>query len=280
MKTNQIIKSDGTAVPFNPEKLFNSLVNSGAGEGVAREILSEIESDLNSGKSTKDIYRKAYHLLRMRSKAVAGRYKLKRAILDLGPTGYPFEKFVGALLMNRGYSVKVGEIVKGKCVAHEVDVVAENDHDHFMVECKFHRDPGRKSAIQVPLYIQSRFQDIFAHYKKLPGYKTKLHESWIVTNTRFTKDAMDYGKCVGMNLVSWDYPNGGSLKNWIDYSGLHPITAMQGLKKKEKQLLIDNGIILCRDLVDNIEKVESLGIPHARLQKAIEEAGGICGKTE
>ena len=91
---------------------------------------------------------------------------------------------------------------------------------------------------------------------------------------------MDYGKCVGMNLVSWDYPNGGSLKNWIDYSGLHPITAMQGLKKKEKQLFIDNGIILCRDLVDNIEKVESLGIPHARLQKAIEEAGGICGKTE
>ena len=199
---------------------------------------------------------------------------------DLGPTGYPFEKFVGALLTNRGYKVKVGEIVKGKCVSHEVDVVAENDHDHFMVECKFHSDASRKSSIQVPLYIQSRFEDIFAHYKSLPGYKTKLHESWIVTNTRFTKDAMDYGKCIGLNLVSWDYPNGGSLKNWIDYSGLHPITAMQSLRKKEKMLLLEQGIILCRDIASNLESVEELGLTSSRLSKVNQEALEICGNAD
>ena len=43
-----------------------------------------------------------------------------------------------SILKEQGYSVKVGEIVKGKCVTHEVDVIALADHHHFMIECKYH----------------------------------------------------------------------------------------------------------------------------------------------
>ncbi len=63
--------------------------------------------------------------------------------MELGDTGYPFEKFVAALLRSEGYETKVGVIVQGHCVTHEVDVVAENDRHHYMCECKFHNSQGR-----------------------------------------------------------------------------------------------------------------------------------------
>lgn len=276
-----ITKSDGSIVIFDPEKLTNSLMRSGASQEVAAEILQQIEGHVHEGTSTKEIYKEAYRLLRKKSKAVAGRYKLKKAITELGPSGYPFENFVGAILQSRGYEVKVGEMVEGKCgVRHEVDVVAENDHDHFMVECKFHTDPLRKSTIQVPLYIHSRFEDIFSLYRHLPGYKTKLHQSWIVTNTKFTEDARKYAKCVGLNLISWDYPKGNSLKNWIDYSGLHPITSLQSINKNQKRQLLDAGLVLCRDIQDKKEAVHALGLSNRQLTKLREEASGICQQKE
>ena len=276
MDTINIIKASGEAAAFDPQKLVNSLVRSGAGEPIAREILEEIESGLQEGMTTKTIYRDAYRMLKKRSRGAAGRYKLKKAIMELGPSGYPFEYFIGALLKNRGYEVAVGQVVQGKCVKHEVDVVAENDVDHFMVECKFHTNATRKSTVKVPLYIQSRFQDIFKHYKKLPGYETKLHQSWIVTNTRFTQDAIDYAECVGVNLVSWDYPAKKALKDWIDLSGMHPITCMQTLKKSEKETLLKAGIVMCRELEQNADKMVKLGLEEGLIARVCEEAKELC----
>jgi hypothetical protein len=276
MDSINIVKASGVTAAFDPQKLVNSLVRSGAGQAVAREILGKVESIIHDGMTTKKIYREAYRLLKKRSRSAAGRYKLKKAIMELGPSGYPFEHFIGALLQNRGYNVKVGQMVQGKCVQHEVDVVAENDHDHFMVECKFHSDASRKSTVRVPLYIHSRFEDIFNRYKKLPGHKTKLHQSWIVTNTKFTQDAIDYAECTGLKLVSWDYPTGGSLKDWIDLSGLHPITCMQSLRKNEKKVLLKEGIVMCRDLGQNIDKMQELGLTEHVIDLVCSEAEELC----
>ncbi|MGS0527278.1 hypothetical protein ACU8V7_21050 [Zobellia nedashkovskayae] len=43
----------------------------------------------------------------------------------MGPTGFPFERFIGALLTYSGYETKVGIVMDGICVTHEIDVVAE-----------------------------------------------------------------------------------------------------------------------------------------------------------
>ena len=276
METIDVVKASGETAAFDPQKLLNSLKRSGAEEQVAGEILDHIQNKLFEGMTTKAIYREAHRLLRKRSRSVAGRYSLKKAIMELGPSGYPFENFIGALLKNRGYDVKVGEIVQGKCVKHEVDVVAENDHDHFMVECKFHGDSSRKSTVKVPLYIHSRFQDIFQHYKKLPGYKTKLHQSWIVTNTRFTTEAIDFAECSGINLVSWDYPINGALRDWIDQSGLHPITSLSMLKKREKKIILDAGLVLCKDLKTHKDKLLELGFDQIWINRVCQAAKELC----
>ena len=112
-----------------------------------------------------------------------------------------------------GYEVKVGQVVQGQCVRHEVDVVAHNNHQQFMVECKYYNSQGKYCNVKVPLYIHSRFNDIRQMWKSTPGLENLSFHGWVVTNTRFTKDALDYGRCVGLRLVGWDYPRKEALKD-------------------------------------------------------------------
>lgn len=266
-KSISIVKRSGERAKFNETKLRESLERSGAGIVVLDEIVAEIRTILHEGLSTKAIYKKAFQLLKRKSRSSAARYKLKRAIFELGPTGYPFERFVGELLKHQGYDVKVGAYVQGHCVQHEVDVVASRDNRKFMIECKFHSDYHRKCGVQVPLYIQSRFEDIKRKWLQEKGGNNKFHQGWIVTNTRFSEDAIEYGTCMGLRLISWDYPQKGSLKERIDTSGLHPITCLSALTKSEKQRLLDLGIVLCGQLRENPAMYEKALIDRKKVKK-------------
>jgi len=275
-----VVKASGEHVVFDQNKLVQSLDRAGAGQELIAEVLSDLTDYLYDGISTKKIYDRAYKRLNQLSSHNAGRYKLKEAIFELGPSGYPFENFVGELLKSQGYAVEVGVLVQGKCVRHEIDVIAENEQNHFMVECKFHSSPGKKSNVIVPLYIHSRFRDIIATMNNLPGYNTKLHQSWVVTNTRFTQDALDYGKCSGMIMVGWDYPQEGNLRNRIDRSGLHPVTSLFSLKKAEKQALLGHGIVTCRNLLDGKSQLNEMGLGSRKINRIINEAVNLTHSHE
>ena len=159
---------------------------------------------------------------------------------------------------------------------HEVDVIAQKAEKHFMVECKFHSDQGRRCDVKIPLYIQSRFKDVEAAWLQKQGHGNKFHQGWVATNTRFTTDAIEYGKCVGLQLLSWDYPHNQSLKHWIDETGAHPITCLTTLSGKDKQALLDRGIVLCRQLCDKPGFLDQLSLSENRKRKVMEEAEGVC----
>jgi hypothetical protein len=270
-----VTKQSGERVPFNPEQLRRSLLRAGAGEEDIQIILGEISRMLYDGIPTRKIYRAAHELLRKRSSGALARYRLKQAIQELGPTGYPFEKYVAGLLAYQGYQVKTGQLIEGRCVTHEVDVVAEKEHEVIMVECKFHSEQGTKSDVKVPMYIRSRFEDIRNNLGKYyPGGDTRFH-GWVVTNTRFTEDAVDFGKCSGLYLVSWDYPDSGSLRERIDLAGLHPITCLNSLTRREKKELLSREIVLVKELLRTPGILETLGIPPPRIRKLLKEAESL-----
>lgn len=276
-KEISIVKMTGEKAMFDSSKLKHSLERSGASDVVIQKVVGEVVGLLYDGITTREIYQNAFGLLKKTSPpSTAARYKLKNAIMELGPTGFPFEKFVGAILKYEGFQTKVGVIVKGHCVNHEVDVVAEKDNNHFMIECKFHSDAGRFCNVKVPLYIQSRFKDVEAQWEKQPGHDTKFHQGWVVTNTRFSSDAIQYGNCMGLMLLSWDYPQKMSLKERIDRSGLHPVTCLTTLTKQEKQQLLDKEIVLCMDLCDQPKFLNSIGISEKRQKHILHEAHELC----
>lgn len=271
-----ITKASGLKAPFNKGKLKQSLLRSGATDEQADEITNEVIEMLVEGMSTRKIYKTAFRLLRNYSRPAAARYKLKRAIMELGPSGFPFEMFVAELLKYKGYQTKVGVIVQGHCVKHEIDVIAEKDEHHFMIECKFHNRQGYVSDVKIPLYIQSRFLDVEISWKKIDGHAEKFHQGWVITNTRFTDDALQYGRCMGLNLIGWDYPNREALKEWIDRSGLHPVTCLTSLTQREKQQLLDKKIVLCKTIHHNHSVLQSIGINPPRLQKVLDECAALC----
>ncbi|MGZ3864237.1 MAG: restriction endonuclease [Bacteroidia bacterium] len=271
-----VTKASGEMVPFSSEKLMRSLLRSGADEGTAEKVLEEIEKRLFSGVSTKKIYHWAFSLLKEKSKHLAGQYHLKQAIMELGPSGFPFEKFFSEILKRQGYQTVVGQIVKGQCVTHEIDVIAEKGKHHFMIECKYHNQPGIVSDVKIPLYIQARFKDVEASWVKLPGHEAKLHQAWVVTNTRFSDDAIQYGVCAGLKLIGWNYPNGDSLRSQIDRLGLYPITCITSLTKSEKQQLLTKRIVLCHEICEKESVLAEMGIKPARISVIMEEAHKLC----
>ncbi len=256
----QILKKSGELVPFDIEKLRNSLLRSGASTEMVEEVMDSLLVGLHSGMSTHKVYSQAYQILSKLSHRSAGRYRLKKAIMELGPTGFPFEQYVAALFQARGIKAVTGQIIEGRCVQHEVDVVGENNEKVIVVECKFHRDGNTKSDVKIPLYIHSRFEDIYLKWKEEGRIGNREFEGYLITNTRFTEDAVNYGKCAGLHLISWDYPQGHSLRDLIDASGLHPITSLKSLNSKEKESILGKGIVLCRDLNDEVLKQANISL--------------------
>jgi hypothetical protein len=271
----EVIKSSGEKVKFSLEKLRASLNRSGADKKAVNQIIDKVRDELYQGISTKEIYNRAFALLKKKKSYFASKYKLKKAIYELGPTGFPFENFIATIFKYSGYNTEIGKILQGKCVTHEIDVVANKNGSTTIVECKFHNEEGRNCNVKVPLYIAARFKDVKDYWDSKP-HKTELNSGWVVTNTRFTEDALQYGKCIGLKLLSWDYPKEDALKDIIDRLGLYPITVSTLLTNREKQFLLTRDIVLCRDLIGDSFYLDHLGVSDTRKERILNEINQLC----
>ena len=275
-KNIDIIKYSGEKVKFSVDKLRTSLKRTGADDIIVNPIIDKVSDELYQGISTKEIYNRAFALLKKNKSHLASKYKLKKAIYELGPTGFPFERFVSSILKYSGYKTEVGIIVQGKCVTHEIDVIAHKNNKTTLIECKFHSDQGLNCNVKVPLYINSRFQDVKAHWDKNVKNETSLTQGWVVTNTRFTEDAIKYGNCCDLYLLSWDYPKNDGLKDIIDRLGLYPITVSTLLTNREKQFLLSRDVVLCRQLIGDSFYLDHLGVSEIRKSNILNEISQLC----
>lgn len=271
----QIIKSSGEKAKFSFFKLRRSLLKSGADESTVDEVIKKIKDKLYQGMSTKEIYNRAFSLLKQVKPVYASKYKLKKAIYELGPSGFPFERFVGRIMEAEAYNVHLNHSLKGRCIKHEVDIIATKNEKKHLIECKFHSEEGRTCDVKVPLYIQSRFMDI---YEKHNDYKPE--NGWLVTNTRFTQDALDYSSCTGLQLLSWNYPDKQSLRELIDKHRIYPLSVSTLLSAAEKDELLERGAILGSDILQNENLLDKLHIKEPRKTRILSEFKILCSKNQ
>ncbi len=271
-----IIKASGEEEAFSAEKLERSLLNAGAYKETISKIIDDIENWIYPGVTTKKIYSRAFSILNREKSSSSLRYRLKQSILELGSTGYPFEDLIGQLFQHMGFRTEVGIVVEGKCVTHEMDVIATNDTIQHLVECKYHKDQGKHVSVQVPLYVRSRVNDIINKRQMMQEYKGLSFTGWVVTNTRFSSDSLQYGECGGLNLLAWNYPDGNGLKERIEKFKIYPITVLKNLTKKEKQYLLNEGIVSCPQLLKNSDSINVLELSENKFNKLIKELKEIC----
>lgn len=270
-----IIKADGVRELFDREKLLRSLRKIGTEKETSEMIVSKIEADLTEGNTTKEIYKKAFTLLKKHQRPVALRYSLKRAIAELGPSGFPFEKFVAEIFKAQGYQAVTDQIAMGTCVPHEVDVVAYNDNELIMTEAKFHTDFSTHSDLKVALYIKARFDDLQNSLYKYGGQIRKMTKGMLITNTNFSSTAIQYGECAHLNMVGWNYPRDNNLHNLIESLNLVPVTVLTTLTQTEKKMFLANNIVLSKQLGD-LGLLKSYGFDDLKAQSVVKEVYDLC----
>lgn len=275
MSTPLIVKADGTKEPFDPERLSASLRRAGAAPFRAERIAAQIAETLAPGSTSKEVYTRAFSLLRREGKPVAARYALRRALLDLGPSGHPFEDFISHLYQKEGWSVETRKLIRGTCVTHEVDFYASHpDRSEYMAaELKYHNDPGYKTDLKVALYVKSRFDDIFSCDPKVRA--CPIDRGILVTNTKFTTEAIAYAECAGVELLGWSYPEHDNLFLRMSRAKVYPITTLVSLTRAEKRMLVDSGVIAVDQALRNPSVFEQLHMPPERVGEVVAEADGV-----
>jgi hypothetical protein len=272
----KIVKHSGNIVDYNPSKLKQSLLKSGASQILVASILKAIEKEIYEGISTKKIYKMAFGLLKKASNSHAARYNLKEAIRLLGPAGFFFEKYIARIFASEDYETKTNVFLQGKCVSHEIDILVKKNDSIAMVECKFHMGKDANSDVKVPMYILSRFNDIKERKHDVFNKNDLISKCWIVSNNRFTSDAIDFAKCSKLNLLSWNYPENNSLKTKNDLNFLYPITCLTTLALAEKDKLLVMEVILVKEIINNSECLEKIGLSPNRIVNVLKEASELC----
>ena len=275
-----IVKADGLQQVFSPDRLTTSLRRAGAGEYTAQRITEAITSSLVSGTSSREVYSRAFALLRKEARPVAARYALRRALLELGPTGHPFEDFIGHLYRAEGWIVETRKIIKGKCVSHEIDIYASHPSENTFIaaELKYHNDPGAKSDVKVALYAKSRFDDIFncdPATRECP-----VDRGILITNTKFSSDAIAYAECAGVELLGWSYPQGNDLFIRLTRAGVYPVTTLTELSHAEKKILFERGITTVRQIKGDTRALDPLHLSAQRVGEVRAEVDGLLSLPE
>jgi Restriction endonuclease/ATP cone domain len=272
----KIVKHSGDIVDFDPLKLKKSLLKSGANKAVVDTILQTINKEIYEGISTKQIYKMAFGLLKKASNSHAARYNLKEAIRLLGPAGFFFEKYIARIFASEHYETKTNLTLQGKCVSHEIDVLIKKDQVISMVECKFHMGKDANSDVKVPMYILSRFNDLKERPHAIFSGKESISECWIVTNNRFTSDAIAFAECSGLHLLSWNYPEHKSISNRNTDNYLYPVTCLTTLSLAEKDRLLVLDVILVKEIMHNSACLEQIGLSANRIKNVLKEASELC----
>ncbi len=284
--TVYVTKLDGEREPLDLTKLRRSLARSGAAEALVERVARRISTKVADGISTEKLYRLAFRQLRKERRHIAARYSLKRAVMQLGPTGYPFERLIAAILAEEGWRTEVGVHLRG-AVDHEIDVLAQyangDDSHRLLVECKHRMSGDAKCDVKTALYVSARARDL------LGDLHGNADQFWLVTNGRFTADAVVYARSVHLGLLSWDYPDGAPV-NVHDYERpssppppevelnlprrnlaqritddlAFPITCLTSLKPRHKQQLLEERIVLCRELDAHPELLKKLRLDAAQ----------------
>ena len=270
MRHISIVKRSGEHEAFSEEKVLRSMQRVGVPLALQAQAMQHIKDHLHDNITTDELFSHILEFLSQNDKKSSLRFNLRQAIFDLGPTGFPFEKYLARVFKSIGYSVEVGVIMNGQCVNHEIDLLIEKDRKKETVEAKFHNQKISKTDIQVLLYTYARFLDV--------KEKNNIENCWVVTNTKLSSDAIVYSQCKGIKALAWNYPEKGNLQDFVEDPKMYPITILPGLSGEDKRRLLEGDVVVCTDLLhakkEDLEK--SFSINSERLAEAIASASVIC----
>lgn len=271
-----VINSRGEKRLFSSHKVYKSAKRAGASSTLAKEIAGIIKKEVFPGINTSDIFKRVKQLLLKKDNRSAIKFSLKAGMRKLGPTGFPFEKYVGEIFKKLGFRVKTNQYLPGRCLSnYEIDFIAQKDNLIYIGECKYRNLSGERVHSRDALANFARFIDILnGSYFKTKRYQTFKIKTLMVTNTKFTNQARKYSQCMDVELLGWRTPKNKGLEYLIEKHRLYPVTILPSLSKRLIDIFIAEKMMLAEDILNiNMNKfAKKFRIPIKYLYPLIKEA--------
>jgi hypothetical protein len=271
-----VINLRGEQEPFSFKKVYQSVKRAGSPDFLAKTIAKDIERGIRPGIKTSEIFKKIKTLLAKKEPKAAIRFSLKKAIQKLGPTGFPFEKYVAAIFKNSGFDIKINQYLQGFCLKYEIDFWAQKESLFYVGECKY-RNLLQEGVIHsnIALANFARFMDIKdGNFVKQEKFKNCEIKTILVTNAKFSLDTIKFSLCRNVDLLGWRCPKDRGLEYFIETKNLYPITILPSLNKTLVDIFVSENIMLVKDLLklDIVKFSKEMKIPLNCLENLIKEA--------
>jgi Holliday junction resolvase-like predicted endonuclease len=266
-----VTKADGSRQLYDKEKIVQTSLRLGANSEEATQISRQIESKLYDGIPTRRILQLIFALMRKPKPAVRHLFDLRRGI-SLMESKPEFEMFVRVLLKSSGFQVAPNTILKGLCGEHEVDAIAKKDGLTFFVEVKHHANYHSLTGLDESRIARAIVEDVTDGYTR-GVTEIKIDGAMIVTNTRYSEYAINYGRCRGLLQVGWASPENG-LREIIEKHKLYPLSCLRGVSAEVRLRLVNEGIVLIKQLLEqDVGYLErKLGLPRETVLSLTEKA--------
>jgi hypothetical protein len=270
-----VTKADGTKQSFRREKVVRTCLRMGATRAIAESVADEVEAKIYDGITTKKILHMIFRRLRKHKPVIRHQIDLRKALSLLNPAP-DFEHFIQFLLREHGYKVTPNQIIRGRCVEHEVDAVARKNGKTCIVEVKHHYKYHTPTNLDVSRISRAVFEDVTEGYD-LGFNRLKIDYALIVCNTKLSDHAKRYADCRGIEHIGWSSPKNRDLQTMIEEKKLYPITLLRALRADIRQRLTSNGIILLKQLTEqNLTVIRrQTGISKDKVALLIEGARAI-----
>ena len=275
----RVTKGDGTSQLYDRGKVLRTCGKMGSTREIAEVIADKIETKIYDGIKTDKILRMILTLLYKHRPAINLLVHLKKALSLMKPAP-EFEQFVRILMSNHGYGVTPNRIVRGKCVEHEIDAIAQKGDVTYIVEVKHHSNYHTPTSLDTVRISRAVFEDI-TEGSELGLNDIKVDKAMVVSNTKFSGQALQYAECRGISHIGWNTPPGHNLPTMIEEKNLYPITWLKGLDAATKRKLLSCGVIFVKELVERNprELAEETGIEKRVLEKMIENASIVLSEN-
>ena len=220
----------------------------GATHKIASEIVDKIEARLYEGISTKKILQMIFRFMSKHKPGVKHFLDLRKGLSLMGSKP-EFEMFVQIILANNGFEVSPNQLLKGKCVEHEVDAIAKKDGKTYFVEAKHHFSYHAPTGLDESRIARAVLEDVTEGFA-LGKTEIRIDGAMIVTNTKFSKHAKRYGECRNMLQIGWSSPENHGLQTMIDKKKLYPLSCLKGFRVENRNRLVNSGIVLMKQLLE------------------------------
>lgn len=273
-----VTKFDGRKQEFQKGKVIRTCMRMHATREQAEKIAKRIEREAYDGITTRKVLKMIFRYIKEYRPEIRHEIDLREAISLLRPKP-DFEVFVQLLLEELGYEVLPNQMLRGKCVNHEIDAVAKKRDETILVEVKHHFNHHTYTGVDVCFVAQARLEDLSIGYNL--GYnRFKFNKVLIVCNTKFSNHAIRYARCKGMRHIGWKAPPDHALEQVIEEKKLYPITFLKGMDRKNENKLGNNGIVLLRQLVEkDFDKLQkTTGIQKKELLELVKKAKEVLSR--